>query len=180
MKIRSEEISNIIQTQIENFGRETTVTEIGTVLEVGDGIARVYGLENVLAGELVKFPHDIVGMALNLEEDNVGIVIFGDDRKIKEGDEVSRTERITEVPVGENLIGRVLNPLGNPIDGKGPLKTNETRLVEVIAPGIVSRKSVHEPLQTGLKAIDSMVPIGRGQRELIIGCLLYTSPSPRD
>ena len=169
MKIRSEEISNIIQTQIENFGRETTVTEIGTVLEVGDGIARVYGLENVLAGELVKFPHDIVGMALNLEEDNVGIVIFGDDRKIKEGDEVSRTERITEVPVGENLIGRVLNPLGNPIDGKGPLKTNETRLVEVIAPGIVSRKSVHEPLQTGLKAIDSMVPIGRGQRELIIG-----------
>ena len=169
MKIRAEEISNIIQQQIENFEKQTTKTEVGTVLEVGDGIARVYGLDNVVAGELVEFPNNLLGMALNLEEDNVGIVLFGDDRNIKEGDEVRRTERIAEVPVGEALLGRVVNPLGEPIDGKGPIETSESRRVEVIAPGIVTRKSVHEPLQTGLKAIDSMVPIGRGQRELIIG-----------
>ncbi|HJM06672.1 MAG TPA: F0F1 ATP synthase subunit alpha [SAR324 cluster bacterium] len=169
MKIRAEEISNIIQQQIENFEKQTTKTEVGTVLEVGDGIARVYGLDNVVAGELLEFPNNLQGMALNLEEDNVGVVLLGDDRKIKEGDEVRRTERIAEVPVGEALLGRVVNPLGEPIDGKGPIETSESRRVEVIAPGIVARKSVHEPLQTGLKAIDSMVPIGRGQRELIIG-----------
>ena len=169
MKIRAEEISKIIQQQIENFEGQTTKTEVGSVLEVRDGIARVYGLDNVVAGELVEFPENIMGMALNLEEDNVGVVIFGDDHKIKEGDEVRRTERITEVPVGDSLIGRVVNPLGEPIDGKGPIVTKERRRIEVIAPGIVTRKSVHEPLQTGLKAIDAMVPIGRGQRELIIG-----------
>ena len=168
-KIRAEEISKIIQNQIENFDKEATTTEVGTVLQVGDGIARVYGLDNIVAGELVEFPGGIVGMALNLEEDNVGVVIFGSDRTIKEGDVVKRTERIAEVPVGEALLGRVLNPLGEPIDGKGPLNTTETQRVEVVAPGIVTRKSVHEPMQTGLKAIDSMVPIGRGQRELIIG-----------
>ena len=169
MKIRAEEISNIIQQQIENFEKQTTKTEVGTVLEVGDGIARVYGLDNVVAGELLEFPNNLQGMALNLEEDNVGVVLLGDDRNIKEGDEVRRTERIAEVPVGEALLGRVVNPLGEPIDGKGHIETSESRRVEVIAPGIVARKSVHEPLQTGLKAIDSMVPIGRGQRELIIG-----------
>ena len=169
MKIRAEEISNIIQKQVENFDKKATKSEIGTVLEVGDGIARVFGLDNVQAGELVEFPGNITGMALNLEEDNVGVVIFGSDRTIKEGDEVKRTERIAEIPVGENLLGRVVDPLGKPIDGKGPISTKETHLIETIAPGIVDRKSVHEPMQTGLKAIDSMVPIGRGQRELIIG-----------
>ena len=169
MKLRAEEISAIIQKQIENFDKKATKTEVGTVLLVGDGIARVHGLDNVRAGELVEFSDGTTGMALNLEEDNVGIVIFGSDAGIKEGDEVRRTERIAEVPVGNALLGRVVSPLGEPIDGKGPLGTDETRLVEVIAPGIVTRKSVHEPMQTGLKAIDSMVPIGRGQRELIIG-----------
>jgi F-type H+-transporting ATPase subunit alpha len=169
MKLRAEEISAIIQKQIENFDKKVTKTEVGTVLLVGDGIARVHGLDTVRAGELVEFSDGTTGMALNLEEDNVGIVIFGSDSGIKEGDEVRRTERITEVPVGNALLGRVVSPLGEPIDGKGPLGTDETRLVEVIAPGIVTRKSVHEPMQTGLKAIDSMVPIGRGQRELIIG-----------
>ena len=169
MKLRAEEISAIIQKQIENFDKKATKTEVGTVLLVGDGIARVHGLDNVRAGELVEFSDGSTGMALNLEEDNVGIVIFGSDAGIKEGDEVRRTERIAEVPVGDAMLGRVVNPLGEPIDGKGPLGTDETRLVEVIAPGIVTRKSVHEPMQTGLKAIDSMVPIGRGQRELIIG-----------
>ena len=169
MKLRAEEISAIIQKQIENFDKKATKTEVGTVLLVGDGIARVHGLDNVRAGELVEFSDGTTGMALNLEEDNVGIVIFGSDSGIKEGDEVRRTERIAEVPVGDALLGRVVSPLGEPIDGKGPLGTDETRLVEVIAPGIVTRKSVHEPMQTGLKAIDSMVPIGRGQRELIIG-----------
>ena len=169
MKIRAEEISNIIQQQVENFDNKATKSEVGTVLEVGDGIARVYGLDNVQAGELVEFPGNITGMALNLEEDNVGVVIFGSDRTIKEGDEVKRTERIAEIPVGEGLLGRVVDPLGLPIDGKGPIASTETRLIETIAPGIVDRKSVHEPMQTGLKAIDSMVPIGRGQRELIIG-----------
>ena len=169
MKIRAEEISNIIQQQVENFDKKATKSEIGTVLEVGDGIARVYGLDNVQAGELVEFPGNITGMALNLQEDNVGVVIFGSDRTIKEGDVVKRTERIAEIPVGEGLLGRVVDPLGVPIDGKGPIATTETRLIETIAPGIVDRKSVHEPMQTGLKAIDAMVPIGRGQRELIIG-----------
>ena len=169
MKIRAEEISNIIQQQVENFDKKAIKSEVGTVLEVGDGIARVYGLDNVQAGELVEFPGNITGMALNLEEDNVGVVIFGSDRTIKEGDEVKRTERIAEIPVGEGLLGRVVDPLGVPIDGKGPIASTETRLIETIAPGIVDRKSVHEPMQTGLKAIDSMVPIGRGQRELIIG-----------
>ena len=169
MKIRAEEISNIIQQQVENFDKKATKSEVGTVLQVGDGIARVYGLDNVQAGELVEFPGSITGMALNLQEDNVGVVIFGEDRTIKEGDEVKRTERIAEIPVGEGLFGRVVNPLGEPIDGKGPIASKETRLIETIAPGIVARKSVHEPMQTGLKAIDSMVPIGRGQRELIIG-----------
>ena len=169
MKIRAEEISNIIQQQVENFDKKATKSEVGTVLEVGDGIARVYGLDNVQAGELVEFPGNITGMALNLQEDNVGVVIFGSDRTIKEGDEVKRTERIAEIPVGEGLLGRVVDPLGVPIDGKGPIASTETRLIETIAPGIVDIKSVHEPMQTGLKAIDSMVPIGRGQRELIIG-----------
>ena len=169
MKIRAEEISKIIQQQVENFDKTATKSEVGTVLEVGDGIARVFGLDNVQAGELVEFPGSITGMALNLQEDNVGVVIFGDDRGIKEGDEVKRTERIAEIPVGEGLLGRVVDPLGNPIDGKGPIESSDTRLIETIAPGIVARKSVHQPMQTGLKAIDSMVPIGRGQRELIIG-----------
>ena len=169
MKIRAEEISKIIQQQVENFDKITIKSEVGTVLEVGDGIARVFGLDNVQAGELVEFPGSVTGMALNLQEDNVGVVIFGDDRGIKEGDEVKRTERIAEIPVGEGLLGRVVDPLGNPIDGKGPIESSDTRLIETIAPGIVARKSVHQPMQTGLKAIDSMVPIGRGQRELIIG-----------
>ncbi len=169
MNIRAEEISKIIQQQVENFDKTATKSEVGTVLEVGDGIARVFGLDNVQAGELVEFPGSVTGMALNLQEDNVGVVIFGDDRGIKEGDEVKRTERIAEIPVGEGLLGRVVDPLGNPIDGKGPIESSDTRLIETIAPGIVARKSVHQPMQTGLKAIDSMVPIGRGQRELIIG-----------
>jgi len=169
MNIRAEEISKIIQQQVENFDKTATKSEVGTVLEVGDGIARVFGLDNVQAGELVEFPGSVTGMALNLQEDNVGVVIFGDDRGIKEGDEVKRTERIAEIPVGEGLLGRVVDPLGNAIDGKGPIESSDTRLIETIAPGIVARKSVHQPMQTGLKAIDSMVPIGRGQRELIIG-----------
>ena len=169
MNIRAEEISKIIQQQVENFDKTATKSEVGTVLEVGDGIARVFGLDNVQAGELVEFPGSITGMTLNLQEDNVGVVIFGSDRSIKEGDEVKRTERIAEIPVGEGLLGRVVDPLGNPIDGKGPIESSDTRLIETIAPGIVARKSVHQPMQTGLKAIDSMVPIGRGQRELIIG-----------
>ena len=169
MNIRAEEISKIIQQQVENFDKTATKSEVGTVLEVGDGIARVFGLDNVQAGELVEFPGSITGMTLNLQEDNVGVVIFGNDRAIKEGDEVKRTERIAEIPVGEGLLGRVVDPLGNPIDGKGPIESSDTRLIETIAPGIVARKSVHQPMQTGLKAIDSMVPIGRGQRELIIG-----------
>ena len=169
MNIRAEEISKIIQQQVENFDKTATKSEVGTVLEVGDGIARVFGLDNVQAGELVEFPGSVTGMTLNLQEDNVGVVIFGDDRSIKEGDEVKRTERIAAIPVGEGLLGRVVDPLGNPIDGKGPIESSDTRLIETIAPGIVARKSVHQPMQTGLKAIDSMVPIGRGQRELIIG-----------
>ncbi len=169
MEIRAAEISSILKEQIQNFGKEAEVSEIGSVLSVGDGIARVYGLDNVQAGEMVEFPGGIKGMALNLEVDNVGIVIFGDDRNIKEGDTVKRTGAIVEVPVGKGLLGRVVDGLGNPIDGKGPIESDENRLVEVKAPGILPRKSVHEPMQTGLKAIDSLIPIGRGQRELIIG-----------
>ena len=169
MDIRAAEISEILKQQIENFGAEADVAEVGQVLSVGDGVARVYGLDNVQAGELVEFPGGIKGMALNLETDNVGIVIFGDDRGIKEGDTVKRTGSIVDVPVGKGLLGRVVDALGNPIDGKGELKDVERKRVEVKAPGIIPRKSVHEPMQTGLKAIDSLIPIGRGQRELIIG-----------
>ncbi|MEE8258978.1 MAG: F0F1 ATP synthase subunit alpha [Sphingomonadales bacterium] len=169
MDIRAAEISKILKNQIKGFGSEAEVSEVGQVLSVGDGIARVYGLDNVQAGELVEFPGGIKGMALNLEEDNVGIVIFGEDRNIKEGDVVKRTGTIVDVPVGKELLGRVVDPLGNPIDGKGPLKAKKRQRIEVKAPGIIPRKSVHEPMQTGLKAIDTLVPIGRGQRELIIG-----------
>ena len=169
MDIQAAEISAILKEQIKNFGTEAEVTEVGSVLSVGDGIARVYGLDNVQAGEMVEFPGGIKGMALNLESDNVGIVIFGDDRSIKEGDTVKRTGAIVEVPVGKGLLGRVVDALGNPIDGKGPIEAAEQRRVDVKAPGILPRKSVHEPVQTGLKAIDSLIPVGRGQRELIIG-----------
>ncbi len=169
MEIRAAEISSILKDQIENFGKEAEVSEIGQVLSVGDGIARVYGLDNVQAGELVEFPGGIRGMALNLEVDNVGVVIFGDDRDIKEGDTVKRSGAIVDAPVGKGLLGRVVDALGNPIDGKGPIEATERRLVDVKAPGIIPRKSVHEPVQTGLKAIDALIPIGRGQRELIIG-----------
>src|SRR5512144_1735369 len=170
MDIRAAEISAILKDQIKNFGQEAEVSEVGQVLSVGDGIARVYGLDNVQAGEMVEFPGGIKGMALNLESDNVGVVIFGSDSTIKEGDTVKRTGAIVDVPVGKGLLGRVVDPLGNPIDGKGAI-TNiaERRRVDVKAPGIIPRKSVHEPVQTGLKAIDSLIPIGRGQRELIIG-----------
>ncbi|MGB4056888.1 MAG: F0F1 ATP synthase subunit alpha [Alphaproteobacteria bacterium] len=169
MEIRAAEISDILKKQIAEFGAQADVAEIGQVLSVGDGVARVYGLDNVQAGEMVEFPGGIKGMALNLEIDNVGIVIFGSDRDIKEGDIVKRTGQIVEVPVGKELLGRVVDGLGNPIDGKGPLKAKKTSRVELKAPGIIPRKSVHEPMQTGLKAIDALVPVGRGQRELIIG-----------
>ena len=169
MDIRAAEISEILKQQIKNFGAEAEVSEVGQVLSVGDGIARVYGLDNVQAGEMVEFPGAIKGMALNLESDNVGVVIFGDDRSIKEGDTVKRTGTIVDVPVGKGLLGRVVDALGNPIDGKGPIQGAERRRVEVKAPGIIPRRSVHEPMQTGLKALDALVPVGRGQRELIIG-----------
>ena len=169
MDIRAAEISSILKDQIANFGSEAEVAEVGQVLSVGDGIARVYGLDQVQAGEMVEFPGGIRGMALNLESDNVGIVIFGDDRDIKEGDTVKRTGTIVDVPVGKGLLGRVVDPLGNPIDGKGPIVSDQRQRVEVKAPGIMPRKGVHEPMQTGLKAIDSLIPVGRGQRELIIG-----------
>ena len=169
MDIRAAEISSILRSQIENFGTEAEVSEVGQVLSVGDGIARVHGLDRVQAGEMVEFLGGIRGMALNLEDDNVGVVIFGEDRTIREGDTVKRTETIVDVPVGKNLLGRVVDGLGNPIDGKGPAEATERRRVEVKAPGIIPRKSVHEPMQTGLKALDSLVPIGRGQRELVIG-----------
>ncbi|MBT4890789.1 MAG: F0F1 ATP synthase subunit alpha [Rhodospirillales bacterium] len=169
MKIQAAEVSAILKEQIANFGTEAEVAEVGQVLSVGDGIARVYGLDQVQAGEMVEFPGGIKGMALNLESDNVGIVIFGDDRSIKEGDTVKRTGAIVDVPVGMGVLGRVLDALGNPIDGKGPLEDVTRSRVEVKAPGIIPRKSVHEPMQTGLKAIDSLIPVGRGQRELIIG-----------
>ena len=169
MQIKAEEISKIIEQQIEKYGSEIEVSEVGVVLSVGDGIARIHGLDNVMAMELLEFPHEIMGMALNLEEDNVGAVIFGETHEIKEGDIVKRTRRIVSVPVGKALVGRVVDPLGRPLDGKGPIETEEFRNVEIKAPGIVQRQPVKEPLQTGLKAIDSMIPIGRGQRELIIG-----------
>ena len=170
MEIRPAEISEILKKQIASFDTEADIAETGQVLSVGDGIARVFGLQNVMSGEMVEFPGaGIRGMALNLETDNVGVVIFGDDRRVREGDTVSRTGSIVEVPVGKGLLGRVVDGLGQPIDGKGPVAGEERRRVEVKAPGIIARKSVHEPMQTGLKAIDALIPIGRGQRELIIG-----------
>ncbi|MBD8891789.1 F0F1 ATP synthase subunit alpha [Roseibium litorale] len=169
MDIRAAEISAILKDQIKSFGQEAEVSEVGQVLSVGDGIARVYGLDKVQAGEMVEFPGGIRGMALNLESDNVGVVIFGSDRTIKEGDTVKRTGAIVEVPVGKGLLGRVVDPLGNPLDGKGPIEFTEKRRVDVKAPGILPRKSVHEPMSTGLKAIDALIPVGRGQRELVIG-----------
>jgi len=169
MDLRPGEITDILKREIREYGRDIDIAETGTVLSVGDGIARVYGLEQVMAGELVEFPGNVQGMVLNLEEDNVGIAVMGDPEHIREGDTVRRTSRIVEVPVGETLLGRVVDALGNPVDGKGPIQASETRRIELKAPGIVTRRSVHEPLQTGIKAIDAMTPIGRGQRELIIG-----------
>ncbi len=169
MKLRAEEISSIIEKQIASFEKTVDSREVGTILTVGDGIARVHGLDNVRAGELLEFPGGVTGIALNLEEDNVGAVLMGDERSLKEGDEVRRTDRIAEVPVSDALLGRVVNPLGQPIDGKGPIESSETNLLDVVAPGIIRREPVNQPMQTGLKAIDSMIPIGRGQRELIIG-----------
>jgi F-type H+-transporting ATPase subunit alpha len=169
LSIRPDEISTLIKQQIEQYKSEIQVVDVGTVINVGDGIARVHGLENAMQGELLEFANGVVGMALNLEESNVGVVILGPYTDIREGDQVKRTGRIMEVPVGEALLGRVVNPLGQPLDGKGPINTTETRAIESPAPGVIDRKSVHEPMQTGIKAIDAMVPIGRGQRELIIG-----------
>ncbi|MDQ1000198.1 F-type H+-transporting ATPase subunit alpha [Neobacillus niacini] len=169
MSIKAEEISALIKQQIENYQAEIQVSDVGTVISVGDGIARVHGLDNVMAGELVEFSNGVMGMAQNLEANNVGIIILGPFTDIKEGDEVRRTGRIMEVPVGEELIGRVVNSLGQPVDGMGPINTTKTRPIEAVASGVMARKSVHEPLQTGIKAIDALVPIGRGQRELIIG-----------
>jgi F-type H+-transporting ATPase subunit alpha len=169
MEIRAEEISEIIRKQIKEYGKEVEVSETGTIISIGDGIARIHGLAGAMAGELLEFPGGVTGMVLNLEEDNVGAAILGEFSEIKEGDTVKRTGRITEVPVGDALIGRVVNAIGQPIDGKGPINTSSFSKVEIKAPGIVDRKSVHQPMATGLKAIDSMVPIGRGQRELIIG-----------
>ena len=169
MEIRAAEISAILKKQIDNFNSDVEISEVGQVLSVGDGIARIHGLDQVQAGEMVEFIDGTRGMALNLEDDNVGVVIFGNDRNIKEGETVKRTGAIVDVPVGKELLGRVVDPLGNPIDGKGDIKATERRMVDVKAPGIIPRKSVHEPMQTGLKALDSLVPVGRGQRELIIG-----------
>ncbi len=169
MQIRAEEISQIIRKEIEGFDQKVAVAETGTVLETGDGIARVYGLENAMAGELLDFGKNVVGLVLNLEEDNVGVVLLGEFESVKEGDIVKRTGKIAQVPVGEALIGRVVDALGQPIDGKGPIESKESRKIEIKAPGIIARKGVHEPVQTGIKAIDSTIPIGRGQRELIIG-----------
>ncbi len=169
MQIKAEEISKIIEQQIQNYESRVEMSETGTVLSVGDGIARVYGCQNAMAMELLEFPHGIMGLVLNLEEDNVGVALMGDDTHIKEGDPVKRTGKIFSVPVGEAVAGRVIDPLGNPIDGLGPIQTSEFREVEIKAPGIIARKSVHEPMATGLKAVDAMTPIGRGQRELIIG-----------
>jgi len=169
MQIRAEEISQVIREQIKDYDKKVEVSETGTVLSVGDGIARVHGVEKAMAGELLEFPHEILGMVLNLEEDNVGVAIMGEVEHIKEGDIVKRTARIAEVPVGDAVIGRVIDSVGNPLDGKGPINAKEFRRIEMVAPGVVQRKSVHEPLYTGIKAIDSMTPVGRGQRELVIG-----------
>ncbi|HUX07730.1 MAG TPA: F0F1 ATP synthase subunit alpha, partial [Acidobacteriota bacterium] len=169
MEIKAEEISRIIKQQIADYEATVDVSEVGTVISVGDGIARIHGLDRCMAGELLDFPHDILGMALNLDEDSVGAVILGETQFIKEGDTVKRTGRIMEVPVGETLIGRVVNPLGQPLDGAGTIETSDFNPIERIAPGVVDRLPVNRPLQTGIKAIDSMIPIGRGQRELIIG-----------
>jgi len=169
MQIKVDEISKLIRQQIENYEKTTDLSEVGTVISVGDGIARIYGLEKVMAGELLSLPHDVMGMTLNLEEDNVGAVLLGETTKIKEGDQVRRTGRIMEVPTGEGLLGRVVDPLGNPLDGKGPIAGTKGMPIERIAPGVVHRQPVKQPMQTGLKTIDSMTPIGRGQRELIIG-----------
>jgi F-type H+-transporting ATPase subunit alpha len=169
MQIKADEISSIIKEKIKGFDKRVDVSETGSVIQVGDGIAKVYGLDGTMAGEMLEFPGNLFGIALNLEEDNVGAVLMGDDTGIKEGDPVKRTGRIAEIPVGEALAGRVINAIGEPIDGKGPIKTSHRSRIEVVAPGVVTRQSVREPLQTGLKAIDAMIPIGRGQRELIIG-----------
>ena len=169
MKLRPEEIASVLRSQIENYQAEVEVEEVGTVLEVGDGIARIYGLRNALAMEMLDLPHGVTGLALNLEEDNVGAVLLGQDTLIKEGDMVKRSGNVLQVPVGKALVGRVVDPLGNPLDDKGPIETSDFRPMEFKAPGVVERQGVKEPLQTGIKAIDSMIPIGRGQRELIIG-----------
>ena len=169
MQIRAEEISEIIKSQIKDYDKKVEISETGTVLSVGDGVAKVYGVEKAMVMELLEFPHGLLGMVLNLEEDNVGVAVLGDVEHIKEGDIVKRTGRIAQVPVGPAVLGRVVDPVGNPIDGKGPIDSTETKRIEVIAPGIIARKAVHEPMYTGIKAIDAMTPIGRGQRELIIG-----------
>src|SRR5215218_3547888 len=168
-QIRADEITSILRQEIENYERAVDVTEVGSVISVGDGIARIHGLEKVMSGELIEFPHNVSGIAMNLEEDQVGAVLLGDFTEIKEGDEVRRTGRIMSVPVGEALIGRVVNALGQPIDGKGPIQAAQFNAIERLAPGVVARQPVKEPMQTGIKAIDAMIPIGRGQRELIIG-----------
>ena len=169
MEIKPEEITSVLKSKIENFEHEAQVEQVGYVLQVGDGIARIYGLKNIMSMELVEFPNDVFGMALNLEEDSVGCILFGDDSKIKEGDVVKRTGNVIKVPVGKELLGRIVDPLGRPLDGKGPIKTSQTAVIERKAPGVIQRQPVKEPLQTGIKAIDAMIPIGRGQRELIIG-----------
>src|SRR6201986_3296762 len=167
--IAADEITSILRQEIENYERAVNVQEVGSVISVGDGIARIHGLEKVMAGELIEFPQGVSGIAMNLEEDQVGAVLLGDYTQIKEGDPVKRTKRIMSVPVGEAMIGRVVNALGEPIDGKGPIATTQFNAIERVAPGVVDRRPVKEPLQTGIKAIDAMIPIGRGQRELIIG-----------
>src|SRR5215472_12611473 len=169
MRFKADEIASVLQKEIEHYESQIDVREVGRVLEVGDGIARVYGLTGVMAGEMVEFPNGTIGLAFNLEENSVGVIILGDYLEIEEGDEVKSTGRLLSVPVGDAVVGRVLDPLGNPLDGKGPIVTHERRPVEAIATGVASRQPVREPLQTGIKAIDSMTPIGRGQRELIIG-----------
>ncbi len=168
-QLKAEEISELIKKQITDFEKRVDVSEVGTVVKVGDGIARIYGLDKCMASELLEFPNDVFGMALNLEEDSVGAVLFGEDTAIKEGDIVKRTGKIMSVPVGKALCGRVVNAIGQPIDGKGPIETTESSIVDVVAPGIIDRQPVREPLQTGLKSVDAMIPVGRGQGELIIG-----------
>lgn len=169
MSLKAEEITSIIKSKIANFTPQADINETGTVLQVGDGIARIYGLKNAVAGELLEFPNNVKGLALNLETDNIGCVLMGEDSSIQEGDPVKRTGQVINVPVGDALLGRVVDPLGKPLDGKGPIKTNSSRPLEIVAPGVIERQPVKQPLQTGLKAIDSLVPIGKGQRELIIG-----------